>query len=642
MKHTKHGVSRLLGGMNKLSTQTKVLIGVCLLVVLSYVFMFVVSKPVAYAYGANECVKQLTLAPGVMKQAAPSGYHVAFKDLIVIGNTPVAALKTCFVATTPPVPGKSVVQVSPYGAWLGVSHYQITVPDAPTARASDLIGKTLPLTRPLSVDLSSNDEVFSYSIAVADKSSECARKSEALSCDLQTLGLEQGKEYTAQLDRYFGKDKIATLAKGQIKTLQSLVLANATISEGQVVYDKPAAFTFEYDKDLVSAAVELKTKNGETLESVATHTDLNNKQLVITPDTPLKRDAQFELDLNKVEAKDGSSLAAPSKIGFHVSGGPKVTDVSADPVGTGQNEHITVTFDQPIDASVDLTKIARVVGADAIVRRQSDTQVTFTLQSAPLCGAVTLVIDKGIKSGSNGEVSAAEWKFASRIICGYSATIGYSVKGRPIIAYYFGAGATKLLFTGGIHGSEASGYRTMQAWVTYLQSNAYNIPADKQVIVVPNTNPDGIAAGSRNNANNVNIDRNFPSANWSSSIDTASGTLEHGGGVSPGSEPEAQALLKISRQLQPRLEISFHSQGRLVGANKYGDSVAIGNIYSGTVGYDTMYNNAEAVMGYAITGEYEDWLGEELGVPAILIELPTASGNYLTSQMKALMKMLAI
>ncbi len=200
------------------------------------------------------------------------------------------------------------------------------------------------------------------------------------------------------------------------------------------------------------------------------------------------------------------------------------------------------------------------------------------------------------------------------------------------------------MFTGGIHGSEPSGYSTMQALVWYLQVNAGSvIPAGTQVVVVPNTNPDGIAKLSRNNVHNVNIDRNFPTANWKSDIDTSSGLIVNGGGTSAGSEPETQALMNLTRQLRPRLEVSFHAQGSLVGANKYSDSVAIGNIYSSTVGYGTMYYNAEDIMGgFAMTGEYEDWMGEEMNIPAILIELPTSSGNYINSQLTAITKMIKL
>lgn len=191
-------------------------------------------------------------------------------------------------------------------------------------------------------------------------------------------------------------------------------------------------------------------------------------------------------------------------------------------------------------------------------------------------------------------------------------------------------------------GSEPSGYTTMQAWVDYLMTYGYKIPGDKRVVIVPNTNPDGIASGSRNNANNVNIDRNFATANWKADIETNNGLLVNGGGTSAVSEPETAAVAALTRQLVPRLEVSFHSQGRLVGANKYGDSVAIGAVYASAVGYATMFYDAEAVMGYPMTGEYEDWMGESMGIPAILVELPSSSGNYLNAQLNALMKMLSV
>jgi len=183
---------------------------------------------------------------------------------------------------------------------------------------------------------------------------------------------------------------------------------------------------------------------------------------------------------------------------------------------------------------------------------------------------------------------------------------------------------------------------TMQAWANYLQSYGYQIPVGKKVVIVPNTNPDGIATGARYNANNVNIDRNFPSDNWRPDIDTASGLLPTGGGTSAGSEPETKALMSLIRQLRPALEVSFHAQGSLVGANQYGNSISVGTTYASMVGYGTMIGNAEEVMGYSITGEYEDWMGQEMGIPAILIELPRQSGNYIDSQLNALLRLLTL
>jgi protein MpaA len=182
----------------------------------------------------------------------------------------------------------------------------------------------------------------------------------------------------------------------------------------------------------------------------------------------------------------------------------------------------------------------------------------------------------------------------------------------------------------------------MQDWIANLDSTAYKIPADKKIVIIPAVNPDGLAASTRYNANNVNLDRNFPSANWATDIDNGSGIDIGGGGASPMSEPETKALANLTTRLQPRLEVSFHAQGSLVGANQYGDSTAIGNLYAANVGYGSMIGHAEATMGYSITGEYEDWAGQQYGTPAILIELPTLTGRYFWAHQSTLWKMVNI
>jgi len=210
------------------------------------------------------------------------------------------------------------------------------------------------------------------------------------------------------------------------------------------------------------------------------------------------------------------------------------------------------------------------------------------------------------------------------------------------LAYIFGSGSTTILFTGGIHGNELSGSYLMHDWISYLDSNAEAIPTDKKIVVVPDVNPDGLATSSRYNSNNVNIDRNFPSANWTADIDSSSGLVVGGGGASAMSEPETKALANLTTTLQPRLEVSFHAQGSLVGANQRGDSVSIGNLYASSVGYSSMIGHAEETMGYTITGEYEEWAGEQYGTPAILIELPSATGRYFWAHQSTLWKMVNI
>ena len=615
-------------------------IAVLAFVALPYGLVFGIPKQVDFSYAGDTCVRQLSLAPSLLKQAGTSGYDTQVKDVTSVGNVQLFSTSTCFTATEMPKVGKNTVTVSPFGSFFAAKKYAVNVPEAPTARTSDVVGKTISTALPFNIKLTGSDAIHSYRLAIADKSTVCAQEDAELACEVSKLELVPGTAYEASLYRSFKGDTEKQVLKGEITTLLPLNLAEASVNDGKVLYDAANEFRFTFDKPIETSDVTLKKADGQAIE---VDTKQEGAVLIVTPRAELPRKADFSLVVNQVVAENGSALSAPLTYKLTTSGGPKVANVSVGGNGVGQSAKIIVTFDQPVAAAVDVAKLARITGVGGTVTKVSANQFAFNIANAPLCAAFTLTIDKGVTSGSNKETSEEAWNFKSRIVCGTSTVIGYSVKGRPIIAYYFGSGSSTVLFTGGIHGSEGSSTTTMQAWVKYLQTHAAEvIPADKRVVIVPNTNPDGIAANSRYNANNVNLGRNFATANWKANTETSAGTHVNGGGTSPTSEPESKALAALTRQLRPRLEVSFHASGRLVGANKFGDSVAVGNIYAKLVGYKTMFNDAEAVMGYPMTGEYEDWMGESMGIPAILIELPTASGNYLGAQQAALIRMLSV
>jgi protein MpaA len=614
------------------------LIGGGILAVALYGLVFFIPKDVRFSYATKTCVGQFVLMPN-LERVDSSQFDIEFKDNISLGGLVLASKTTCFTPKTSPEAGNFTASVSPFGGWIARKQFHVAVPASPVAQVSDLVGKPISTVRPLKIKLTSIDIIHTYSLKIADQKAGCTEAAAELSCDIVPLNLSQGADYATTLYQVY-KDSDKKVVEGTLQTLKPLTVTTASVAEGQTIYDKPTSFSFTFDQAVAGNDISLVSTTGDKTEDVPLKKDIQGQKVTVSF-TELTREANYRLTIKQAIGENGSSLAVPVNISFQTSGGPKVTSVSAGSNSVSRNATIIVSLDQPIDASVDPATYAHSVGVTTTVRRQSDTQLAFTIQGGD-CAAFNLIVDKGIKGGLNGEPSKEAWKFTSRTICGYSWTIGQSVQGRPIVAYSFGSGATTVLFTGGMHGSEPSGYATMLALAQYLRVYGNIVPADKRIVIVPNMNPDGIAANSRNNNQNVNIDRNFPTADWEASIVTASGTLPTGGGVTAGSEPETTALMTLTRQLQPRLEVSFHAQGALVGANKYADSTAIGDIYASTVGYATMYYDAEAVMGYPMTGEYEDWMGEAMGIPAILIELPTTSGNYLNSQLTALKKMLAI
>jgi len=439
----------------------------------------------------------------------------------------------------------------------------------------------------------------------------------------------------------FGNQTIATLLDQKIETVSLTKISDSSIIQNQVIYDKPKIFTFEFNKDVISANFILEKVNGENRTSVISSLEIKEKIATLSIDSELERSSTYEITIDKLLSTDGGGINSPIKMKFYVSGGPSVSSVNIGSSGVDANARVVVTFNQVLSQSQDISSLVSINGGNATITF-IDNQIIFQLHNIPRCGLFSLNINKGLLS-QYGIESDNGWSYTSRINCRRATVvIGYSVRGRPIIAYYYGNGSKTILFSGGIHGNEPSSSYLLKDWISHLDSYAYKIPADKQIVIVPDVNPDGLATFSRFNINNVNLDRNFPSSNWKADIDTADGLIEDGGGKSAMSEPETKALAGLTTSLRPRLEVLFHAQGSLIGANQHGDSINIGNLYALNVGYRSMIGIAEETMGYTITGEYEDWVGEQYGIPAILIELPSLSGRYFTAHQSALWKMVNI
>ena len=131
--------------------------------------------------------------------------------------------------------------------------------------------------------------------------------------------------------------------------------------------------------------------------------------------------------------------------------------------------------------------------------------------------------------------------------------LGHSVEGRPITAVETGDPDTqcKTLVVGCIHGNECAGIRIAERLATTRP------PAEADLWIVANLNPDGAAAGTRGNARNVDLNRNFPSR-WR----RLSGSYYSGS--RPLSEPETRIACRLIRHVQPSVSIWFHQHLDLV------------------------------------------------------------------------------
>jgi len=132
--------------------------------------------------------------------------------------------------------------------------------------------------------------------------------------------------------------------------------------------------------------------------------------------------------------------------------------------------------------------------------------------------------------------------------------IGHSVKGRRIIAIVRGPNDArrKILIVGCIHGNECAGLVIISA--------LEHTPVVKgvQLWLVPEMNPDGTAAGTRQNADGVDLNRNFP-YQWEPVSDPT-----YYSGPHALSEPETRAAVRLVRRVRPAVTIWYHQHMDLV------------------------------------------------------------------------------
>jgi len=164
-----------------------------------------------------------------------------------------------------------------------------------------------------------------------------------------------------------------------------------------------------------------------------------------------------------------------------------------------------------------------------------------------------------------------------------------------------------VLIIGVVHGDEPQGKFLIEK---YLKTNEEMLnEAKNRLLFIPCINPDGLKNKSRQNANLVDINRNFPTNNWELTEKN-----EYFGGDTPASEIETKFVTEIVEKYTPDAILTFHAPYKVV--NYDGPAEKIAQEISKIINYPTQQD-----IGYPTPGSFGTYAGIERHIPTITLEL---------------------
>ncbi len=257
---------------------------------------------------------------------------------------------------------------------------------------------------------------------------------------------------------------------------------------------------------------------------------------------------------------------------------------------------------------------------------------------------------------------------------------GKSVLGKKIYYAKIGNGERTVMLAAAFHGSE---HITAEVSLRFLKDICLSLQGDgsfqgvnlrkglkdRTVIIVPMVNPDGcdinihgvkaaecfaptvkrLSLGDtvhwNANARGVDINHNFP-AGWElvHKLERKAGIFGPApskyGGMSPVSEPETDALMKLCDDVNPAYVCALHSQGEVIYWN-YGEhtpavSEKMAQVMAATSGYAL-----DVPVGTAVGGGFKDWFIDCFHRPGFTVEMGMGQNPLPSTQAKTIYETLS-
>lgn len=208
--------------------------------------------------------------------------------------------------------------------------------------------------------------------------------------------------------------------------------------------------------------------------------------------------------------------------------------------------------------------------------------------------------------------------------------LGYSVQNRPIYKYQVGHGKIKILMWSQMHGNESTTTKALIDFINFLESDTAvvnKILNDYTFWMIPMLNPDGSEVYTRENANLVDLNRDFQNL----------------------SQPESQLLMQSYLKFKPDYCYNLHDQRTIFGVgftNKPATLSFLAPSFNETKEYDAARRDAVKVavkMAKTLSafipgqiGRFDDGFNincvgdkfQSLNTPTILIEAGHFQEDY--------------
>jgi len=604
-------------------------------------------RAASFSYAEPTCFTSPMLLPDlVTKKQSATFSATPVKSLSVAGHA-LYSQTTCISAHAVPAERAAEhIVLNPLGIGFLKKDIRVTAGTLPSVSYRSALSKNISTQDPLTFSLNQTDRIFAYQLLANGNHSACTKESARLVCGVGPLKLEQSASYTLTMQRLFGGKAAQTVFARSVSTVGAVQLNGSSITAGQTILNAPGGITLTLNKPVRSFdGVELYLVSDGSRQKLTVSARTEEQKLVVDFAQPLARSASFELQVKNISALDGGRLPAPLVLNFATSGGPKVRGINIGSYKVSATGSIVIRFDSAISASQNLNDVIKLsAGGAGYSLLSSGSTVTIRPTGAlPGCTHLSVTVLDGLQN-EFGVSGGSAWEFKSRTVCQTSSSIGTSVRGRGITAYSFGSGGSVIVFVGGTHGNEKSSVYTLNSWLDYLERNYDKIPSNRRVVVIPNLNPDGFSANSRTNANNVDLNRNFPANNWKQGVTMPDQSYNpNGGGSAPLSEPESSAVANYLSGLHPRLVLTYHAAAGVAMPNDSGDSGTLAQAYDqkSNVNYEPS-SQTGAIFTYDTGGSMEEWLHDKHDIPAILVELWTKTSDEFSKNQNAMWYMVQL